>query len=486
MGYADAILGRTPKETSPQLTKYSDAILSGGSEELISTPTAAPQGPVDFSASEMVSNVPKSMMNLAVSFAQPFIHPIDTAQAVGNLALGVAEKAVPGEQDAEIYADQAGKFIMDRYGSLDNFKETVMQDPVGVLADASSVLMAGGGLVRGAGSMAAKAPGMVGRVGAGAERVGQAAMTAGAAIDPLNVVTNTVKAGAAMLPDSLPRTMFEASAKWRPSIPQDKRKQLTETALAEGIVPSEAGALKIEGIIAGLNDKIDELIQAADATGATIPKSAIYRELKQLRRDMGGAKVDAPKDLRKIDAIVKRFDEYMVGIGKTELTPSELQAFKQDAYKHINFDTKRGVASLAENETKKAMARAAKKELEKISPEIKDLNAREGALIELQPEIERAAGRIDNRNVIGLDSAAKVTTGAVVGGSAGANIAAAIAAVGSPKIRAHLAIQIAKYQKQGVPAAYIENNILPAMLREAGIQSGKLNEKNGQSTTPKR
>ncbi len=442
--------------------------------------------PVDFSASEMVGNIPISLKNYAVAMAQPFIHPIKTAKAVGNLALGVAEKAIPGEQDAEIYADQAGKFIMDRYGSLDNFKETVMRDPVGVMADASSVLMAGGGLVRGLGGMAANAPGMTGKVGGMAQRAGQSAVTAGAAIDPFNVVTNTAKAGAAMLPESLPRTMYEASAKWRPSIPQATRKQLTETALTEGIVPSEAGALKIEGTIAGLNDKIDGLIKSADATGATIPRSAIYRELKQLRRDMGGAKIDAPKDLRKIDAIVKRFDEYMVESGKDSLTPSELQAFKQDAYKHINFDTRRGVASLAENETKKAMARAAKKELEKISPEIKDINAREGALIELQPEIERAAGRIDNRNIIGLDSAAKVTAGAVVGGGVGANIAAAIAAVGSPKIRAHLAIQIAKYQKQGVPAAYIENNILPAMLREAGIQAGKLNESSDRSTSPTR
>jgi hypothetical protein len=312
-------------------------------------------------------------------------------------------------------------------------------------------------------------------------------MTAGAAIDPLNAVMNTGKAAASMLPDSMPRQMYESTVKWRPSIPQDRRKQLTETALAEGIMPTESGAVKLQGIIGGLNDKIDDLIQSADQAGVTVPKSAIYRELKQLRRDMGGAKIDAPKDLRKIDAIVKRFDEYMVGLGKNELTPSELQAFKQDAYKHINFDTKRGTASIAENETKKAMARAAKKELEKISPEIKDINAREGRLIDLQPEIERAAGRIDNRNAIGLDSSTKVAAGGLVGnafgaGPVGVGIAATIAAIGSPKVRSYLAIQIAKYQKQGIPDIYIQNNILPAMLREAGVQAGKVNESSGQST----
>lgn len=447
--------------------------------------------PVDFSASEMVSNIPSSAKNYAVSMAQPFIHPINTAKALGNLALGVAEKAIPGEQGSEMYANQAAEFIKGRYGSLDNFKATVMEDPIGVLADASSVLMAGGGLVSGAGKLAGNAPGMIGRAGEMAQTVGQAAVKAGAAIDPLNIAANTVKAGASLLPESVPRSMYEASAKWRPSIPQETRKSLTETALNEGIIPSESGVAKIEGLVSGLNDKIDGLIQSADEAGTTIPRAAIYRELKGVRESMGGARIDAPKDLKKIDSIVKRFDEYMTSLGKTELTPSELQAFKQDAYKHINFDTKRGVATLAENETKKAMARGAKKALENISPEIKDLNAREGKLLELRPEIERSANRIDNRNVIGLDSSTKIAAGGVVGNAAGSGviggtIGATIAAIGSPKVRAWMAIQIAKYQKQGIPDVYIENNIVPAMLREAGVQAGKLNESSSQSTSQER
>jgi len=443
--------------------------------------------PVDFSASEMVGNIPRSAKNLAVSFAQPFIHPVDTAKAVGNLALGVAQKAIPGEQDEEVYANQAGQFIMDRYGSIDNFKTTVMQDPVGVMADASSILMGGGGLIRGAGSMAARAPGTVGRMGAMAQRAGQAAMTAGAAIDPLNAVANTAKAAASLTPDSLPRSMYESSAKWRPSISRKKRNQLTETALAEGIMPTEGGLIKSEAVIDALNQKIDDLIAQADLSGRTVPRSAIFQELKNLRREMGGAKINASNDLKEIDAIAKQFDEHMKSIGKDRLTYAELQDFKKNAHKSVKYDTKRGVASMADNETKAAMARGARKEIEQISPDIKAINKREGGLIELQGEVERASGRIDNRNAIGLDSAAKVAASGVAGmsfgsGPIGIAIGATIAAIGSPKVRARIAIEIAKYQKQGIPEIYIKNNILPAMLREAGVQAGKLDLANDQPT----
>lgn len=424
-----------------------------------------------FSGYEAVKNIPGSAANVVGSLVESVKHPIQTAKAVGNLGAGVVSKVIPGEQEPEKYADQVGEFIASRYGDMEAFKQTVMRDPVGVLSDLSSVLMAGGGA-------ASLAPGIVGKVG-------KAVAKTGAAIDPINVATNTVKAASHLVPKEWPGAMYESTAKWLPSIDASRRKDLTRTALDEGIMPTTRGIDKIDNLITGLNDEIDGLITAADQAGVTIPRSAVYRELKKVRRELGGAKIDAPKDLRKIDAIVKRFDEYMKRIGKDSLTPTELQEFKKDAYKHIKFDTKRGAATLAENEAKKAMARAAKKELEVISPEIKDLNAREGRLLDLRPELERASNRIDNRNAVSLDTAAKIGAGGAVGGTAmggagaatGGAIGAIIAGIGSPNVRSWLAIQIAKYQKQGIPDIYIENNILPAMLREAGIQSGKLKRK---------
>src|SRR5690242_19383074 len=69
----------------------------------------------------------------AQGLAHAVAHPIDTAKA-------------------------AGGYVMDRYGGLDKAKHTVITDPIGALADASTVLSAGG-------TLAENAPGMLGKVG---------------------------------------------------------------------------------------------------------------------------------------------------------------------------------------------------------------------------------------------------------------------------------------------------------------------------------
>ena len=87
--------------------------------------------PKEFSAGRMASNIYPSGKQFLKDLVHPITHPIETGKAIGNLGLGVAEKAIPGEQEHEVYADQVGQFIQDRYGSVDSFKETLMTDPVG-------------------------------------------------------------------------------------------------------------------------------------------------------------------------------------------------------------------------------------------------------------------------------------------------------------------------------------------------------------------
>ena len=70
--------------------------------------------------SKAIQNIPSSAAQAGKDLVQPFMHPIDTAQAVGNLALGGIQKLIPdniaiinqviGEQDSEKHADAFGKF----------------------------------------------------------------------------------------------------------------------------------------------------------------------------------------------------------------------------------------------------------------------------------------------------------------------------------------------------------------------------------------
>src|SRR5262249_48222474 len=91
-----------------------------------------------------LQNIPGSALRFGSDIAQPFLHPIQTAENVRDLGLGVLEKLGVKAGDAHVqYADAVGKFFSDRYGGLDNLKRTIANDPVGFLADASTVLTGG-------------------------------------------------------------------------------------------------------------------------------------------------------------------------------------------------------------------------------------------------------------------------------------------------------------------------------------------------------
>lgn len=130
-----------------------------------------------------ILNAPRSAYNTAKGLGSALMHPVDTAKSVGNLALGTAEKVIPGRQDAEIYPEAVGKMFADRYGGMKNIGRTFQEDPVGMAADVSSVL--GGG-----GAIASKL-GEVSKLGTLA-RAGAEAGAIGAAIDPLALGARTV------------------------------------------------------------------------------------------------------------------------------------------------------------------------------------------------------------------------------------------------------------------------------------------------------
>lgn len=151
-------------------------------------------------------NIGPSAYRLAEDLWSMVSSPIETAKGLGNLAMGVVQKAAPEgmlDEDKIEYADAVGEFFADRYGSMDAVKQTLAQDPVGLVADLSGLLSGGGTLAAktaatagrvagratsrlgGPGRIAARAAGtaadVVGGLGAGAARVGRLT-------DPLSVI----------------------------------------------------------------------------------------------------------------------------------------------------------------------------------------------------------------------------------------------------------------------------------------------------------
>ena len=127
-----------------------------------------------------------------------------------------------------------------------------------------------------------------------------------------------------------------------------------------------------------------------------------------------------------------------------------------------------------------AVARSAKEALEEIIPQIKQLNATEGALIDLQTHIERASARITNRDLLGIGMPIKGTMGGVVGGYPGATAGLALGLLDTPIVKSKIAIVLNRLRKHGIkviPSAAIgrltavkAGEVKKALTQESNLQ----------------
>lgn len=411
---------------------------------------------VNEGSKDAIETIGSSAWQLAKDITYPFFNPIQTGEALLNLGRGVVEYAIPGEQEHEKYPDAVGQAIKGRYGSLGSIKNTALTDPVGMMADASAIVT-GGGLLGGS----------------------KALTQAGKAVDPINLSINAVKYPASkLIPENLPSNMYESSAKFRPSLDPNKRRAMVNTALEEGIMPTSKGIGKIDDAIDELNTNINHLIDASTRSGERVPKSMIYQFLDDTRGKLGGVKANAPRDLAVMKRTVNKLDDYLNEIDKDYLTPRELQELKVSIYKDINYDSAKMRGTKAAEETNKDIARAAKVEIEKKIPEIKDLNKREGALLELKPELERSANRIENRDLLGIGAPLKIGAGSSVGGIPGSVIGAGSWLMDNPQLKAKIALDMYKAQQLGLLGHFMDNGTLPFMIRQGLLQSGRLAQEN--------
>lgn len=145
-----------------------------------------------------LKNTPASAIEFGKNLAQPFMHPVQTAENIGALGKGLyskAEGALGYEQNpqekaqVEAPANAVGDFFKQRYGGLDNLKKTMSEDPIGFLGDAATVLT-GGELAVG------RVPGVIGQTA-------RAAGTVGGAIDPITNAARVAGVGGKIAAKSL-------------------------------------------------------------------------------------------------------------------------------------------------------------------------------------------------------------------------------------------------------------------------------------------
>jgi hypothetical protein len=289
------------------------------------------------------------------------------------------------------------------------------------------------------------------------------------------MVTKPVRAAVKKaIPKSLPENLTMGSAKFGTTYTPAERRSMARTMLDEKVLPNQAGYDKVAGIQKTLTSHIDAIIDRAQATGGSVPLSALTSELPELVMRSSRPTLSSADDLREIFRVVDEYTQQMQSRGITQLTPRDLQDFKVNAYQQINWRKLADPKSLppVAEETMSRMARAARKEIEGMAPEIAPVNERYGRLAELREPLARSINRIDNRDLIGIGAPLKTVTGAVTGGPGGTLLGALAGAVDAPMQKARIAQMLERGRVNNLFAPDASYN---ALLRQLAAESGSIN-----------
>ena len=418
--------------------------------------------PSDFSFSKMIGNIPGSALQFGKDIVQPIIHPVQTAEALTGLGADIGSKMEDGPNTFDLVKHVLGvkgspgsavaDALKNRYGGVENVKNTIQTDPVGALGDVAGVLTGAGPALRS------------GKI-AGMAKV----------IDPVNATVNSLRyGGGKVIPKGLPEKLYESAAKFGTTIDPAKRSKMVQTALKRKIMPTQKGYEKLNKSIGETYAKLGDVIVAADKSGKTIGIDSIMRHVDDLKKKLGG--VDNPealKDLKQIDKYVDGYLKQLNDKGITVLKPSEAQALKQNIYKRVNYDKANLKGNYATVDARKTVAKGAKESLEELDPSIKGYNSEIGDMLELQGPLARSSSRIENRNPIPFDAPMNIAAGGLAADVPGVAAGTALSIFEMPRVKARAAILAEQLRNPNI-GSLTKNRLAPMALKQALLQSGRL------------
>lgn len=286
----------------------------------------------------------------------------------------------------------------------------------------------------------------------------------------------------------MPVDWYKSAAKFPTAkhITEAHRNKWAKTALYNEIMPTHEGLINLGGKISEINTEISGLIDAATKTGKTIPLDDIFKGLDELKLKAGTSGGTRPTTMiRQIENVRKQLTEANTllkkgEIGpayKTKFTPKEAQNIKTSIYRELEAFYTKSKNEAGRVVAGKKIAKNTKEFLQDAIPEIKELNQRDGDLIDLYDNLTRPSTRIGNLNVIPMDLAIKAGTGAAAGGPIGTTMGVIAGIFDMPKTKAKLAIVLNKLERQGVTLSP-ESTAFRDLIYESGKASEiKIEEK---------
>jgi len=206
-------------------------------------------------------NVLRSGAKFVSDVVTPFTKPIETIDSINKIGAGILSKVVGGslyDPDAEESANAVGQYYVNKYGSIDNLKKTMYEDPVGFMADVSTVLTMGGGLASKAGSIS-KSSSLL--------KAGEALSTASDVANPLAAPGLLLKgARKTVAATNIPEDIYARTMKMPPgSVREDVQGKVLKTLVRNEEIPLGTGRFsgkssleKINNIVKKTGDSIDK------------------------------------------------------------------------------------------------------------------------------------------------------------------------------------------------------------------------------------
>lgn len=430
-----------------------------------------PDEDFDFSAVEMVKNFPSSLKQEAIDIGTALLSPVETGKSIGNILAGTFQKVtggVFGEEKIK-YADAIGKYYAQKYGSFNKFKRELQDNPASVLSDMS--MFATGGLT--ATRLGLKAGGVGQKVLLGVD----VARKTTASLDPFNVALNvpSLVAGPASKYLGMGDTaanLYESAVKPSVILDDAERAKIIKTGLEEKITLDKKGKQKLETRIDNLNNRVNNLIDIASNTQKGIPSNIVKKYIGDVKNQVSGFKYKAGKNIDDVERVSKELDKLIKE--KATISVRELQDFKTDLYKQLDYDVTKQTGTRAGELAEKSAARAAKEGVSEAVPSVAELNERLSDLLESKPYLIRAANRIGNRDIIGLTDPVKIGAGGTIGGGPGAVIAGGAGLLDRPGIKSRIAIDL--YERQNQPLlSLLQNDPTRPLITESLGSIGGIN-----------
>ena len=265
---------------------------------------------------EALLNAPQSGANVLGSIWEAVTSPIDTATALIDLGAGALQAALPeslvkaiGEDPrSREVAAKVGKFYADRYGSIENAKQAIAKDPVGVAADVATILGIGGGALRAPAAVGATAN--AGRIGAIAQRaasMGETAQKAASFIDPLQLAAKPIVGASKLAATKLGGVGSQA----------------LETAYESG----KAGGQEGVAFRQALRDEVDPTLVVQTANDAV--KQMKANKNAQYAQNKTALKTDKPLNFSGVNDALLNAQRSLIGEGRITVDTDAMKYLEQ-------------------------------------------------------------------------------------------------------------------------------------------------------------